>query len=269
MPTLHVTTGTIAKQSTAPSSTLPKNAIANLAQQNYAIASFKPAPNNHWSIALKTPIASVDGSKTYQSWFVYADAVEVFGDDGKIVSIAPKAITLPVPFFAQVARVGEPTMKTQWEQGRTCFTSAMAMCLKYLGADLKGDDDYYFNHVQPNGDSTSWNAQIAAARSLGFTCRQKTDADFIDLRRSLERGKPAVIGILHRGTLDRPTGGHMLCVKGINANDDLLINDSYGSILDSYQQAVENGEGVTYPRQIMQKRWTVDGDRTGWMMVFD
>ena len=90
MPTLHIAQNTIAKQSTAPASTLPKSAIANLPPGNREITAYKPAGNNHWSIAFKSAIASLDGSKTYQSWLVYADSVEISDDAGKVVPIAPK-----------------------------------------------------------------------------------------------------------------------------------------------------------------------------------
>lgn len=178
-----------------------------------------------------------------------------------------KAIVLDVPFFAQVAIKGEPSFKSKWAQNRTCFTSSMAMCLKYLGAKLSGDDEYYAI-VQKYGDTTSWAAQISAARHLGFICQQVTTADFDDVRESLEKGKPLVLGILHRGTEAAPTGGHMIAAIGIQEDGDLIANDPYGSVLDGYTGAVENGRRVVYPRRMMERRWTVEGKNSGWAMLF-
>jgi Peptidase_C39 like family len=268
MPTLHLSQNTIAKQSTAPASTLPRTAIANLPPGNRKIISYKPAANGHWSVALQAPIAAVEGAKTYQSWFVYADSVEISDDAGKIVAIAPGTINLPVPFFAQVAIASEPTLKSVFEQDRTCNTSSCAMCAKYLGANITGDDNYYFNYLKPQGDTTDHSAQTRALANLGIKSTWNTNLGYADLDQSLKQGKPAVIGILHRGTLANPRGGHMVVVVGRNAIGDYIFNDPYGNLLDGYTSAIENGQDVTYPRYVLDRRWLVDGQKAGWGRLF-
>ena len=92
---------------------------------------------------------------------------------------------------------------------------------------------------------------------------------FADLDRELAAGRPVVIGILHRGTLSSPTGGHMLVVIG-KRGDDYVVNDPYGSLNDGYTGSVTNGRGAVYKRSDLAYRWLEKGkDKTGWGRLFD
>jgi hypothetical protein len=268
MLTAKILQPTVIKQSTAPALKLDSEFKANLPAGEYPIAKWSQAEGNHFRVTFENPIASL-GGRSFNTWMVWGDVLRLLrdGDPDFTQEQAKDGMDLDVPFFAQVAIKSEPTFKSQWEQNRTCFTSSMAMALKYLGAKIQGDDDYY-SVVKRYGDTTSWDAQIQSANHLGFRCHQRTNADFEDVKQSIAKGKPAVIGILHRGTADRPSGGHMVLVRGVTQFGDFIVNDPYGSILDSYTGAVENGRRAIYPKSIMRKRWTVEGNGSGWMMLF-
>ena len=167
-------------------------------------------------------------------------------------------ITLPVPYFSQRDNMEQPL--------RTCNTSSCAMVAKYLGANISGDDDY-FQYVIKYGDTTDHGVQTQALAELGIKSSWETALDFEDLDRSLASGYPIVIGILHHGPLEAPSGGgHMLVVIGRTADGDYLVNDPFGDLLDGYIS--EDGGGLTYPRHDLTCRWTVDGQKTGWGRLF-
>jgi hypothetical protein len=170
------------------------------------------------------------------------------------------SIMLAVPYFNQVDNRYEPM--------RTCSTSSHAMAAKFLGAKISGDDDYYARFVKGQFDSTDWDGHTRALAKLGIKSVYHQDLGFDDLDRELERGKPIVIGILHRGTLADPRGGHVLVVIGKNeTSTGYFVNDPFGSILDGYQGPVENGKGALYSRAILKARWTVGGGG-GWGRLF-
>jgi predicted chitinase len=167
------------------------------------------------------------------------------------------AIQLPVPFFSQRDNMEQPY--------RTCNTSSCAMVAKFLGANISGDDDY-FQYVIKYGDTTDHSAQTQALAELGIQSTWNTNLDFDDVDKSLASGLPAVIGILHHGPVEAPSGGHMIVAIGRTAGGDYIINDPFGNLLDGY--ASEDGAGLTYSRRELTGRWTADGPKTGWGRLF-
>lgn len=167
------------------------------------------------------------------------------------------AIQLPVPFFSQRDNMEQPY--------RTCNTSSCAMVAKFLGANISGDDDY-FQYVIKYGDTTDHSAQTQALTEVGIKSTWNTTLDFDDLDKSLASGLPAVIGILHHGPPEAPSGGHMIVAIGRTAGGDYIINDPFGNLLDGY--ASEDGAGLTYSRRELTCRWTADGPKTGWGRLF-
>jgi hypothetical protein len=95
-----------------------------------------------------------------------------------------------------------------------------------------------------------------------------TNLGFDDLEKEIKAGRPVVIGILHRGSLAAPTGGHMLVVRGITAKGDFIVNDPYGSVNDGYSGPVTNGNQAVYSRAMLQKRWLPEGVKSGWGRKF-
>ena len=178
---------------------------------------------------------------------------------------APKPLNnlLNVPYYPQTDNYAQPD--------RTCNSSACAMCLEFLKpgtlVGAKGDDAY-LKKVIAVGDTTDHSVQTKVLASYGIKSEFRYNLGFADLDRELSAGRPVVIGILHRGTLSSPTGGHMLCVIGKTPSGDYVVNDPYGSLNDGYSGPVTNGKGAVYKRSDLSRRWCPKGN-DGWGRIFD
>jgi uncharacterized protein YvpB len=177
---------------------------------------------------------------------------------------APKEINLNVPYYNQVDNYRDAH--------RTCNSSSCAMCLEFLKpGTLKGakGDDAYIQKVFSVGDTTDHSVQTKALASYGVHSEFDYNLGFSDIDKSLSAGKPVVIGILHRGPLSAPTGGHMVVVRGKTAKGDYYINDPYGDLMSGYTGPVENGKNTVYSRDQLIHRWLDHGaDKTGWGRIF-
>jgi hypothetical protein len=179
--------------------------------------------------------------------------------------VTPSTSVLDVPWFPQTDNYAQPD--------RTCNSSACAMCLQYFKpGTLVGSkgDDAYIQKVFAIGDSTDHTVQTKVLTSYGVKSEFKYNIGFADLDRELSAGRPVVIGILHRGTLSSPTGGHMLVVIGKSPDGKSYIcNDPYGDLLSGYTTPVIDGKGVKYPVEVLKYRWLEKGkDKTGWGRIF-
>jgi len=176
---------------------------------------------------------------------------------------APKSNILAVPYYPQTDNYTQPD--------RTCNSSACAMCLEFLKPGTligaKGDDAY-LKKVIAIGDSTDHAVQTRVLESYGVKSNFSYNLSFSDIDKSLSDGKPVVIGILHRGPLSAPTGGHMLVVIGKTSSGDYVVNDPYGSLNDGYTGSVTNGKGAVYKRSDLSRRWCPGGN-DGWGRIFD
>jgi hypothetical protein len=169
---------------------------------------------------------------------------------------------LNVPFFPQTDNYRDAQ--------RTCNSSACAMCLEYFKPGTligpKGDDAY-IRKVFTIGDTTDHSVQTKVLASYGIKSSFSYNLTFADLDRELAAGRPVVIGILHRGPLSAPTGGHMCVVIG-KSGENYVVNDPYGSLNDSYTGPVTNGKGAVYKRSDLVRRWCPKGN-DGWGRIFD
>lgn len=175
----------------------------------------------------------------------------------------PKGRILDVPFYPQTDNYRDPQ--------RTCNSSACAMCLEYFKpGTLKGaqGDNAYIQKVFAIGDTTDHAVQTKVLSGYGIDSKYSYSLSFADLDRELDNNRPVVIGILHRGSLSSPTGGHMVVVIGKTAKGDYVCNDPYGSLNDNYTGPVSNGKGAVYSKFILERRWTVDGLASGWGRIF-
>lgn len=180
----------------------------------------------------------------------------------KIDPVIPGILT--VPYY--------PQTDNYRDANRTCNSSSCAMVLEYFKpGTLKGaqGDDAYVQKVFAIGDSTDHAVQTKVLDNYGIKSRFSYNLGFSDLDRELSAGRPVVIGILHRGSLSAPTGGHMVVVIG-KKGDDYVVNDPYGSLNDGYTGPVTNGRGVVYKKSDLQYRWLEKGkDKTGWGRIFE
>ncbi len=174
----------------------------------------------------------------------------------------PRSTILDVPFF--------PQTDNYRDADRTCNSSACAMVLEYFKpGTLQGakGDDAYVRKVFAIGDTTDHVVQTRVLASYGINSRFSYGLSFADLDRELAAGRPVVIGILHRGPLSAPRGGHMCVVIG-KKGEDYVVNDPYGSLNDGYTGSVTNGRGAVYKRSELARRWCPKGN-DGWGRVFD
>jgi hypothetical protein len=172
-----------------------------------------------------------------------------------------KSIKLSVPYFPQTDNYRDPN--------RTCNSSACAMCLKYFKPNAITKDDEYIKKVFALGDTTDHGIQTKVLEDYGIKSCFSYTLDFGDLDRELNEQNPVVIGILHRGSLQAPSGGHMIVVIGKTEQGDYICQDPFGNLLDNYTTDVYNGREVVYPRHVLAHRWLADGSHTGWGRIFD
>ena len=174
----------------------------------------------------------------------------------------PKSNILDVPYF--------PQTDNYRDANRTCNSSSCAMCLEYFKpGTLKGakGDDAYVQKVFAIGDTTDHVVQTRVLANYGIKSHFSYGLSFADLDRELDAQRPIVIGILHRGPLSAPTGGHMVVVIGKTPAGDYVVNDPYGSLNDGYTGAVTNGKGAIYKRSELSRRWC-PGGKDGWGRIF-
>jgi hypothetical protein len=171
---------------------------------------------------------------------------------------------LSVPYYPQTDNYRDAQ--------RTCNSSSCAMCLEYFKpGTLQGakGDDAYIRKVFSVGDTTNHDVQTKVLDSYGVRSEFRYNLSFSDVDRELSAGRPVVIGILHRGSLSAPTGGHMVVVTGKTPQGDYIVNDPYGSLNDGYTGAVENGKSAVYKKSDLTYRWLDKGkDKTGWGRIF-
>ncbi|WP_019500817.1 C39 family peptidase [Pseudanabaena sp. PCC 6802] len=182
--------------------------------------------------------------------------------------LAPQGKRQPVVYSPQVLGVPfYPQTDNYTMPDRTCNSSSCAMAAKFLGANISGDDEYLAK-VLEYGDTVSHEAQTLALKFYGLESIWRTDLGFTDIDTQLAHGKPVPIAILHRGTEEAPTGGHVICVIGRHEDGAYVCHDPYGDLKDGYLSAVENGRSVVYSRKIFKSRWLPEGFRSGWGRIF-
>jgi len=172
-------------------------------------------------------------------------------------------LVLPVPYYAQTDNYTQPE--------RTCNSSSCAMVLEYFRPNtLRGrkGDDAYIKEVFAVGDTTDHTVQTEVLESYGVKSEFVYNMSFEKLDAELAEKRPVVIGILHRGSITNPTGGHMIVVIGKTTKGDYIVHDPYGDLYDGYTGAVLKGKSAVYEKPVLAARWTVEGPESGWGRVF-
>ena len=168
-------------------------------------------------------------------------------------------VILSVPYYSQLDNVKDPH--------RTCNTSACCMVANYIKPGVFDSDDEYFLQLEKYGDTTEHDAHTKLLESVGIKSRFEHNLNYIDLDWSLAKeGLPIVIGVLHRGSLNSPLGGHMMVVIGKLDISRYVVHDPYGKPF-SYEQD-SSGFAQVVPKESLDRRWLVDGASSGWGRLF-
>jgi hypothetical protein len=162
--------------------------------------------------------------------------------------------------------VTEPNLDTTtkyWSQRdndeqpmRTCNSSTNAMYLDWLlrvtGRSGLPDDQPYVNRVLSNGDTTIHEVQTQTIREYGYSTKWMTDEDTPFVDALLEAGFPVPVNILHRGSMQKPTGGHVILLVG-HTGSSYVAHDPFGTLLSNYTN--HNGKHSVIPEQQFKARW--------------
>ena len=184
-----------------------------------------------------------------QEWF------KVWSQAGK--QAAPKNLVLDVPYESQRDNKSGTGF-------RECFSSSAAMVAKFYGK--VGNDDEYNSIRARFGDSTDASAQLQALRLLGLHAEFEQKLSIADLDRETSSGRPVLVGWLHHGSYQAPSGGgHWSVVVGTDATS-VIHNDPYGmaDVVNGGYKSAQGGKYVHYSKQYWLPRWLVEGASSGW-----
>ncbi len=168
---------------------------------------------------------------------------------------------LPVPYYYQ------RDSKTGHGE-RSCQSSAIAMCIEYFDPALIKDDDDYLKLVLMYGDTVSQAAHKKALDSLGVKNKFSVNGTESELIRILQLGCPVPIGILHKGSVENPTGGgHYVTLIGYD-DKNFHVHDPFGEldlVNGGYPKAgPTDGKNQRYSRVNLMKRWLIHSKSDGW-----
>lgn len=154
---------------------------------------------------------------------------------------------------------------------RMCFSSTMAMGIKYLWPEsLLGSnaDDDYLRTVFKYGDTTSAAAQMRAAADYNVKATFRQDGTVTSIRKRLEDGRPVPVGFNHKGPPTRSYGGHWVLAIGLT-DTHIIVHDPYGeldNVNGGYVRRGSGGRAIKYTLRNWLPRWEVEGPGTGWFM---
>lgn len=239
---MRVLRSTIAKQSTVQAKDLRPDQKTEFQPGTFEIEKWEYAPNGHQRVTLKSSVAG------RFCWIFWGDDVVCDGEG--------EPIHLSAPYYSQ-----RDNRNDWW---RECNSSSHAMLLNFLKpGSVASDDEYIERQVYPRGDTTDWTVHTKALRSFGIESVYRQNLSISDLETSLQKQIPVPIGVLHKGTTEAPSGGHVLLIVGMDkARGVFIANDPWGS---PFAYSLYDGKGVEIPvYPSLDRRWLTDGENTGW-----
>lgn len=166
------------------------------------------------------------------------------------------------------------TDSTTGHADRMCFSSTVAMAVKYMRPDaLLGSnaDDTFLRTVLKYGDTTSATAQVRACKDYGITATFRQNGRKEDLIEEINKGYPVATGFLHKGLYTSPNGGgHWALLIGYNPTQG-VFHDPYGeldNVNGGYPKRGVGGKSVAYTWERWLPRWAVKGPGDGWYLSF-
>jgi GH24 family phage-related lysozyme (muramidase) len=201
-------------------------------------------------------------------WYIYTPHWDIAVPGKPVTPPTDKQILLNVPYYTQLDSV---TAHAQ----RMCFSSSSAMCAEYLKPGCLGGgrnaDDVYLRAVLKHGDTTNPIAQVRALADLGITAVYRQNLNRQDIINQLRKGIPVPAGYLHKGPVGRPSGGgHWCVIVGIDMDkSQYIVNDPYGDcdLVHGGFPVSASGARVRYSFLNFEKRWMVEGPKTGWGLI--
>jgi hypothetical protein len=162
------------------------------------------------------------------------------------------------PYFTQLDNPVQPL--------RECLTSSAAMvAAKYRR--VSGDVQYAWD-LKAHGDTTSVFAHIETLEGYGLSAEFRFDGTAKMIEDEIRAGRPVMVGWLHRGPIDEPTGiGHWSVIVGFN-RDEFIMHDPAGEPrLIEGGHVHGGGRDVRVNRNQFLERWQIEGKATGWMII--
>lgn len=249
------------KKEPVQSSTLPNNQLAKVPQgRTYKDCKVIAKKDGHTQLELPSKMGT---------WWVYDNDWE--GLSGRVVPV--RNSTLNKDTFARVL-LGVPYQSQRdnyRDSSRTCFSSACAMAAMFLKPGSVKNDDEYLKKVFALGDSTDSSVQVKVLTSLGLDPRFRQDGKVASIKARLLKGLPCPIGILHHGPYNAPSGGgHWICLIGFDDTEKtFIVHDPWGELDNASGTYIStNGKELRYSFDLIRKRWTVEGDGSGWWIDF-
>ncbi len=139
---------------------------------------------------------------------------------------------------------------------RTCNSSSNAMYVDWLsrvtGKPGLDSDDEYLRKVIPIGDSPQHWVQTKVIEGYGFKTKWMTDKDLPFVKDLIKAGFPVVVNILHKGSIRKPSGGHVIMLIDLK-DGDWIAHDPWGTLTSQYK--VHKGEYSRISEKEFQCRW--------------
>ena len=170
-----------------------------------------------------------------------------------VTSITPT--TLPVPFRAQ-------GVEDRAISGSICSPTSTSMVLAWAGTALPTaqnamtiwDDDYAL--------FGNWNRAVQFAGSLGYDAWLERFDNMDQVRARLREGQPVIASIRFRkgefpSSVLQQTAGHLIVVRGFDANGDLICNDPASK---------DRGEAVVYKSDELARAWLLNAGGVGYVI---
>jgi len=184
--------------------------------------------------------------------------------DQETSSKKPPKFPLNVPYFYQ------RDSKTGHGE-RMCQSSAIAMRIEQIDPNILGDDDSYLNIVLRFGDTVSQTAHKKALDYLGLKSEFLQNGTEKMLYSLLDQGIAVPIGILHKGNIQKPSGGgHWITLIGYD-DSCFYVNDPFGEldlVNGGYpKNGPTDGRDQRYTKKNLMKRWLISGSNDGWLWV--
>lgn len=238
---------TLLKKSETPvqGSELPANLKHEVAEgSEFNILAHKEVGQDHYLVSFDHAVGG------YNTWLLYGPHWD---------GLKPKFQPKKAKWFPQTDNSVKPSA--------TCNISACASFASVY-RDVKSDEELIREvfHKMGAAASTDHTLLTFALKSLyGLDTVFDYTMTWNLLNQILDSGQPVVLGILHHGTNLAPYGGgHMICAVG-RSGSQYTICDPWGSLNDSYQGPVTNGNYTIYSKSMLDRRWQVDkADGCGW-----